>query len=289
MDMDIDIKAILDKTQLFMELKGLSQHTISAYQSLTRRFLERYPLEPAEYNEGHVLTFMHDLFVKQNYSGSYASQALGALKILFENVFRREGLLDNVPHRKRNKALPFVLSQEEVFRILRSTKSLTEQALLMAMYSSGLRIGEVCRLKNQDIESKRGLIRVNQGKGKKDRYTVLSKVLVQTLRQYYRQERPRCPGVNWLFPERKDWNRPTDVRRVRKIFNDAKERAGITKPATPHTLRHCFATHSLESGIDIFRIQKMMGHASIRTTCIYLHVQMNNQKDIISPLDMPLL
>lgn len=281
------IQTTLAKTKQFMELKGRSVNTISAYLSLGRRFLERYPLNPNEYTIDHAIAFAHDLIVKNNYSGSYARQVHGALKMILENIFHHDGLMDNFPRFKEKKSLPIVLSREEIDRIFNAVENVHAYMIFLTMYASGMRISEACALRIADIDSIRWQLRVNQGKGKKDRYTVLSSVLLGKLRQYYRQERPSCDGVNWLFPSKKDHTRPTDVKNIQKIFRAAKEKAGILKDAKPHTLRHSFATHMLESGIDIHHIQKMLGHASIKTTCIYLHVQMYNSKKIISPLDIP--
>lgn len=281
------IKDTIDQVQRIMDLRALSQNTIAGYKSIIGQFLKSYHLEPAEYTEGHVLTFFHKFFVEKKFSKSYFKQAHGALGYLFKYVFQREGLLNNIPWPKKSKALPLVMSREEVQRLLNNTQNLFERTFFMTMYSSGVRISEACSLRIKDIESDRMLLRVNEGKGTKDRYTILSTVLLQELRRYYREERPKQEGVNWLFPGKRDHRKPVNVYTVRRAFHEARKKSGITKPIKPHTLRHSFATHLLESGVDIHHIQKMLGHASIKTTCIYLHVRMYNQKRIISPLDIP--
>ncbi|WP_459925956.1 tyrosine-type recombinase/integrase [Desulfatiferula olefinivorans] len=186
-----------------------------------------------------------------------------------------------IPGQKTPKYLPEVLSFDTVMAVIDATKNLRDRLLLMTAYSSGLRLEELVSLKPEHIDSKRMLIRVVQGKGNKDRYTTLSEKLLKELRNYWRLYKPK----EWLFysihPET-----PLSKSSAQKIFSNAKKKAGITQGHGIHTLRHCFATHSLEAGYDIHRIQRMLGHKNLSTTMVYLHVTKESIAQIKSPLDI---
>jgi integrase/recombinase XerD len=159
-------------------------------------------------------------------------------------------------------------------------ENLKHRAILTITYSAGLRISETARLKVTDIDSKRMMVRVQQGKGYKDRYTILSKTALVCLRQYWRSYRPK----DWLFEGQKEGTH-IGISSIRQIFLEAKERAGITKPASPHTLRHSFATHLIEAGTSLHHVQLLLGHKSPTTTTVYLHVSRMNLAQVTSPLD----
>ena len=178
------------------------------------------------------------------------------------------------------KHLPTVLSQEEVERLLNATRSLKHRALLMALYGAGLRVSEACRLTIDDIDSSRMVIHVRQAKGNKDRDVMLSPVLLETLRQYWKGSRPK----HWLFPGYGP-DKPMTTKSVFLMVRSVAARAKITKAVSPHTLRHSFATHLLESGTDLRTIQLLLGHADVRTTIIYLQVSQQHIRKIVSPLD----
>jgi len=181
---------------------------------------------------------------------------------------------------QKDKKLPVVLSKEEVKKILDASSNIKHKSILMLMYSGGLRVGEVIKLKPEDIDPNRKLIYIRVSKGRKDRYTLLSDVVLQTLREYWRKEKPK----KWLFPS---WNKERHIttRTVQKIFQNACRKAGIKKDVTVHSLRHSFATHLLESGIDLRYIQELLGHKSSKTTEIYTHVSRKNLSAIKNPLD----
>jgi len=155
------------------------------------------------------------------------------------------------------------------------------RALLTTVYSSGLRVGEAVRLRPEHIESTRMQVRVEQGKGRKDRYTILSEKCLVLLREYWRMYRPG----HWLFFG-KDKTKPMPVETAQKVYYQAKEKAGIARGLGIHTLRHCFASHALEQGVELFIIKRWMGHSSIKTTCTYLHTSPEQLRKVISPLDM---
>jgi site-specific recombinase XerD len=185
-----------------------------------------------------------------------------------------------IPYPKRPKLLPVVLSQEEVSRLLDGTRSVKHRALLMTLYGAGLRVSEACRLTPADIDSSRMAIHVQQAKGRKDRSVMLSPVLLETLRQYWKRGRPK----HWLFPG-SGTGKPITTKAVFLMIRKAAARAKIPKTVSPHVLRHSFATHLLESGTDLRTIQLLLGHSDVRTTIIYLHVSQHHLQNIVSPLD----
>lgn len=181
---------------------------------------------------------------------------------------------------RKDKKLPVVLSKEEVAKIILSPDNIKHKAILMLVYSAGLRVGEVVKLKPEDIDSKRMLIHIKGAKGRKDRYTLLSEIALHTLKEYWKKNRPE----KWLFSGFKD-GRYISTRTVQAIFDHAKEKASIKKTATVHSLRHSFATHLLEGGTDLRYIQELLGHASSKTTEIYTHVSSKALGKIKNPLD----
>jgi len=181
---------------------------------------------------------------------------------------------------KKDKKLPVVLSKEEVAKILDSVDNIKHKAILMLVYSAGLRVGEVVKLRPEDIDSKRMLIHIKKAKGRKDRYTLLSETALEILREYWRKYKPN----KWLFEGvREGWH--LSIRTVQSIFEQAREKAGIKKEISVHGLRHSFATHLLEGGTDLRYIQEILGHTSSKTTEIYTHVSQKSLGKIKSPLD----
>ncbi len=173
-----------------------------------------------------------------------------------------------IPRRKVQKRLPEVLSRSEVDQLLEAVGNVKHRALLMTTYAAGLRVSEVVRLRVSDIDSARMTIRVEQGKGSKDRYTILSPRLLDELRRYWKLQQPK----EWLFPGAKP-SRPLDITAAQKVYRNARQHAGIQKRGGIHTLRHCFATHLLEAGVDLRTIQALLGHNAITTTMRYLQIR----------------
>jgi len=194
-------------------------------------------------------------------------------------MLKRKFVYD-VKRPRKDRKLPVVLSKEEVAKILALVDNLKHRAILMLTYSAGLRIGEVVRLKSEDIDSKRMLIHVKGSKGRKDRYTILSAKALEMLRQYWKKYKP----AKWLFEGAKE-GRYLSIRSVDKIFRNACNMARIKKDVSVHTLRHSFATHLLEGGTDLRYIQELLGHAHSKTTEIYTHVSTKSLGKIMSPLD----
>lgn len=208
------------------------------------------------------------------------NQAVSALRFWHVTVLGRSDLKQWI-RPKRQKKLPVVLSTSEVARLLKSVEHVKHRTLLALIYSSGIRIGEAVRLTKQDIDPERKTIHIRQGKGAKDRFTVLS-TAAYTLLQHYMDNQPI---VGYLFPGGKGLDHHLSERSVQHVFEKAIQKAGITKPATVHTLRHSFATHLLENGTDLRYIQELLGHASSKTTEIYTHVSIKDIRRIQSPLD----
>jgi len=205
---------------------------------------------------------------------------VSAIKFLCQNILNKNDLTIYVPRPKKEHKLPVVLNQKEVFRILELVKNEKHHAILILIYSAGLRVGEVVRLKIEDIDSERMLIHIKQGKGRKDRYTMLSQVALKILRDYTTRYKPET----WLFPGGKE-NKHLTERSVQKVFEKALQKARIKKNVSVHSLRHSFATHLLENGTDLRYIQELLGHESSKTTEIYTHVSEKEVRRIQSPLD----
>ena len=273
-------KILMDKYSRIMKMQGFSRTTQKAYLGHVRRWLYWHNKKIEFCNKSEVHDYLVYLFDAKNASHSYVNQAISALKLFYENILEQKWSRVSVKRPKRVQNLPKVLSQEEVVSIIEALSNMKHKTILTVTYSSGLRVSEVVRLKPADIDSSRMLIHIRMGKGKKDRYTILSKVALQTLRNYYRLERPE----GWLFPGAKPGSHLTE-RSVQKVFKKAKDKAGVKKDVTVHSLRHSFATHLLEAGTDLRYIQELLGHQSLRITEIYTHVTTKELRKIESPLD----
>jgi site-specific recombinase XerD len=264
-------------------LRGMAYGTRKSYGQHLRNYfdwLKEKKLQPEAAGRDDVRGYLVQMANSGQASAGYCRQVRAALVFLYEAVLKQPDKVADLPRMKRPEQLPVVLSREEVGRILKVTVNLKHKALLVTAYSAGLRVGEVVRLKVSDIDSRRMQIRVTAGKGAKDRYTLLSETALTVLRQYFKAEKPQ----DWLFPGEEAGDHLSE-RSAQHIFEHAKKRAGITKKATFHTLRHSFATQLLEDGVDIRYIQELLGHGSIETTERYTHVTQPALQRIKSPLD----
>ncbi|MCP3956613.1 MAG: tyrosine-type recombinase/integrase [bacterium] len=262
-----------------LELGNYSKHTRDAYLRIAKAFIKYYRRPADELGEQDVRAYLlNRLDVVQP-----ATVAVdhAALKFLFDVTLNRPEVVARIPWPKVPKSLPDILSGSEVVALLEAVESLKHRTILTAAYGAGLRINEACSLGIDDVDSKRMLIKVRKGKGKKDRYVMLAQNLLIGLRTYYRAARPKRP---WLFPGAKAGARIT-AEAVRKDLRKAIAQAGVTKRVTPHTLRHAFATHLLETGADIRTVQALLGHASIRSTQRYTQVSAAHVARTKSPLD----
>ena len=263
-----------------MHLRNFAPGTVSVYVNCIARFARHFGKSPDLLGPDDVRAYLLHLIEQRRSSWSYYNQNLQALRFLYNVTLGRDCVLKHIACPKRPKRLPVVLSGEEVVRFFTAIDGLKHRALLMTAYAAGLRVSEVTALRVEDIDSRRMVIRVRQGKGSKDRYVMLSPKLLELLRAYWKAARPRV----WLFPGN-DPERPITTSAVRKACQRAREAAGLGKHVTVHTLRHSFATHLLEAGTDLRTIQVLLGHHSPRTTAVYTHVSPAAVRATTSPLD----
>ena len=263
-----------------MTLRNMSPRTKEAYTSAVAGLARYYRRSPDKLTQEQVQRYLLYLHNERRLAWSSCNVAYSALRFFYTAVHKQPEISFSIPSQRKESRLPNLLSTEEVQRILNAVHNPKHRALLMTIYGGGLRVGEAVRIKPHHIESSRMLIRVEQGKGKKDRYTLLPKKLLGELRSYWRYCRP----TTWLFPGR-DRNRPMPINTAQKIYYQAKKKAGITKGRGIHTLRHCFATHLLEAGCDIFTLKRLLGHTALSSTTRYLHVDKNQFQAMPSPLD----
>ena len=261
-------------------LRGCVRQTRSPYSAHVRRFYAGRPRTDPVAKDGEVRSWMLDM-LRSGLSHSYANQALSALRFLHRHVLNAPAPVADIPRPKREKRLPKILSESEVRRFLDELGSPKHRAITFILYSAGLRVGEAARLQVEDVDSQRGQIHVRRGKGGKDRYAILSSVVLAVLREYVRVDRP----VHWLFPGGHRPDRHITTRSIQRQVSRAGKRAGIQKRVTPQMLRHSFATHLLEGGTDLKSIQELLGHEKIPTTVIYTHMAQRNLRKVKSPID----
>jgi len=271
--------ALREKTINTLKLGHYSERTEKTYIDWLIRLSAFYHRSPAELTQEQVQAFLLDLIEEKKLAWSTVNQALAAFRFLDEKVLGRPRSDLRVPARRKVTRRAVVYSKEQVNSLLTAAHHPKHRALLMCIYGAGLRVSEAVTLKPTHIESQRGLIRVEQGKGHKDRYTILPHRLLDELRRYYRCFHPS----EWLFFGR-DRHEPMPIGSAQKIFYLVRNRAGIHHGGI-HTLRHCFATHLLEAGADLFELKRMMGHSAIKTTSGYIHISKEHLQSVRSPLD----
>lgn len=264
-----------------MELRNFSPKTIQLYVQNVARFARHFGKSPDQLGPHALRTFLLYLVQERKVAWGTYKQALAALRFFYRIVLKRGDVVEDIRCPRPERRLPEVLSFAEVQRFFAAVHSFKHRTLLMTAYGAGLRISEAVRLRVSDIDSQRMVLRVVQGKGKKDRQTLLSPVLLAALRHYWWAARP----VDYLFPGRLRI-RPVAVGTVQRVCREAQAEAGLDKEVTPHTLRHSFATHLLEAGTELRVIQELLGHASPRTTAIYSHVSTRLIQSTRSPLDL---
>lgn len=269
-----------DKMIFDLELKGYSPGTVKLYLANVRNFAKYFNKSPELLGENEIRQYLHYCITEKHFSEIYVNTIHAALKFIYTKTLGRGWNSSKLSRLKQVRKLPVVLSQSEVKAILDETSNLKHKAILMTIYGAGLRVSEAANLEIKDIDSENMQIKVRKGKGKKDRYTLLSDTNLIILRQYFRKYQPST----FLFPG-PDPIIPLSTRTIEKVIKASAKKAGITKAVTPHILRHCFATHLLEGGTDIYYIQRLLGHASINSTNLYLHMQRMDLINIKSPLD----
>jgi len=254
-----------------------SRKTAKRYLSIVDRYAGFVDIPLPETSVDDAVNFLAYLERDIGVSASTLNQAISALKFLYSRVLGREMPISRRP--RSDKRLPAILSRDEVIRIINSPKNIKHRTLLAMAYSAGLRVSELACIKLADIDQKRGVILIKNGKGRKDRYTILADRMIALLQAYIDLYKPKI----WLFEGQ--GNGHIHVRSIQEVFYHAKELCGIEKDISIHTLRHCFATHLLEDGTDIRYIQELLGHVSAKTTQIYTHVARKDFLRIRSPFD----
>jgi site-specific recombinase XerD len=265
-----------------MTIRGMAEKTKQAYVHAVAEFAGYYRRSPERIGEREVQQYLLHLLQERGMSWSTCNVATNGLRFLYRITLERPDTEFCIPRAKQPQRLPEILSREEIERLFQAALNPKHRTVLMLTYSAGLRVSEVARLKVGDIDSARMSIRVDQGKGKKDRYTVLSQRMLRELRGYWQVYRPR----EWLFTAARTPDRPIHTHTLQKIFYAVKRRARIAKRCGIHALRHAFATHMLEAGTDIHTIQKLLGHGHITTTMRYFHLTQQHLMDAGSPLDL---
>jgi site-specific recombinase XerD len=264
-----------------MEIRNFSPHTRRAYLRAMHDLVRHFMRPPDRLTPEDIRQYQIHLTRGREVSPGTFNQIVAAIRFFYRVTLRKNWILDRVPYQKKPRTLPEILSPEKVRALLGALPNLKHRAILMTVYSAGLRASEVVRLKLSDIDSERGTLRIEQGKGRKDRYVMLSPRLLEVLREYGRQDRP-CA---WLFPGQPA-TKPLDRVSVHRILKRAQRFAGIPGRIYTHLLRHCFATHLLEHGVYLGVIQELLGHARLSTTQRYTHVSARALQETPSPLDL---
>ena len=268
-----------DRMAQDLKLRNLRQNTQQKYLGIAYNFIKYYRRPAEQLGEHEVRTYLLNRLDRLEASTVAVDHA--ALTFLYSITLDRPQVVVRIPSPKVPKPLPTVLAGTEVVDLLAAVDSLKHRTILTVAYGAGLRVFEACALQHRDIDSKRMVIKVRDGKGQKDRYVMLADNLLGGLRAYFKAVRPKAP---WLFPGQKP-GRPITTGAVREALHKATEKAGLTKKVTPHVLRHSFATHLLETGADIRTVQLLLGHASIRSTALYTHLSTAHIARTKSPLD----
>jgi len=272
--------ALRDKMIAEMKLRNFAARTQKSYLAVMVGLAKHYRQFPDQLTQEQIRAYL--LYLQdRGLSSSSQNVAVSGLKFFYQQVLGWNEDQLFLPPRKRNWRLPEVLSPREVEQLLACAVKLRDRCLLMTAYSAGLRVGELVHLKLSDIHAERMMIRVEQGKGKKDRYTILSQRLLAELKRYKQTYQP----VSWVFFG-KNRNCPLDISAAQKVYNLAKQKSGVEKGKGIHTLRHCFATHLLESGVDLVTIKTLLGHNSLQSTQRYLQIRQPKLGATASPLDL---
>ncbi|SFT85719.1 Site-specific recombinase XerD [Algoriphagus locisalis] len=276
-----DLAQEIGKFVAWMQNKRYAESTIKTYsQSLSLFFRFTNNKKPVEIITEDLENFHQNYILRRKYSVSFQSQVINAVKLYFSNKQKRKLEPEGIERPKKPKQLPHVLSKEEVKDILLAHKNIKHRTMLSLIYACGLRRSELINLRLEDVESKRGLLRVNDGKGAKDRIVPISKKVIDMLREYYKLEMP----LTYLFEGAKAGH-TYSPKSLENVLNQAVKKVGMKKKPTLHWLRHSYATHLLESGTDLRYIQELLGHKSSKTTEIYTHVSTKSLGQIKSPFD----
>lgn len=273
---------ILTQLKFDLELRGLSKNTQEEYLTRAKLFQQHFGKPATELGEKEIREFLHYLSTTKKLTPASINTYNSGLRFLYGVTLNISLNYKQIPRQKQLRKIPDILTTEEVQRLFDACENLRDKCILMTVYGSGLRLSDVANLKVSDIDSQKMRILIRNGKGGKDRYALLSQSNLKVLREYWKSYRPK----DWLFYSRnKCTNSHITTRAIENLFHKYKSKAGITKKVSVHTLRHCFATHLLEAGTNIFHIKQLLGHSNIRSTCFYLHLLRLDSLNVVSPLD----
>jgi site-specific recombinase XerD len=267
-----------------LQRRNFAATTITTYLKVVEQFARYFKCRPDRLNHTHLRTYQVYLLRERKLMPHTVRLHVAALRFFFVKTLKRRYLLDDTPYPKAPRRLPSILSVDEVTQLIDAAASLSHRTMLMVLYSTGMRNAELRHLQVADIDSRRMLIHIRQGKGGRDRFVPLSATLLMTLRAYYRWMRPKT----WLFPGTVDgWraDKPITPKVLWEACVVAARRAGLRKRCFPHLVRHSYATHLLESGADLRTIQLLLGHANVRHTVLYLHLSQRHLQAVANPLD----
>ena len=263
-----------------LRLKNYSENTISVYRNWFSIFLKNFPdKKPSAITKEEIMELLMRYKNSKAWSATGQNQLVSSIKFFYEKVLNRTVEMYEIPRAQKPFQLPSVFAEEEIKKIILATENLKHRTMICLAYAGGLRVSEIVNLKLKDIDSKRMVITLRQGKGKKDRQVMLSEKLLILFREYFKEYKP----VVWLFEGVK--NMQYSARSVQEVIQQAKKKAGVNKKGSIHALRHSFATHLLEGGTDLLSIKALLGHNSLRTTMVYTHVSKKHLSKIQSPLD----
>ena len=267
-----------------LQRRNFAATTITTYLKAVEQFARYFKCRPDRLNHTHLRTYQVYLLRERKLMPHTVRLHVAALRFFFVKTLKRRYLLDDTPYPKAPRRLPSILSVDEMTQLIDAAASLSHRTMLMVLYSTGIRNAELRHLQVADIDSRRMLIHIRQGKGGRDRFVPLSATLLMTLRAYYRWMRPKT----WLFPGTVDgWraDKPITPKVLWEACVVAARRAGLRKRCFPHLVRHSYATHLLESGADLRTIQLLLGHANVRHTVLYLHLSQRHLQAVANPLD----
>lgn len=270
----------LDDFTKLLQIKRYSLKTIKTYKNALNVFVHAFPhRDIAQLTVKEIEHFINQKVINDNISVSYQKSLVGAIKFFYNQQLRKNYQLDYLYPDRREYKLPQVLSKTEIQSIITSITNIKHKTIISTIYACGLRLGEAINLKVKDIDSRRNLIRIEQAKGNKDRFVPLPENLLKLLREYYKTYKPKY----FLFEGQ--YGEKYSARSVQSILKNALKKVGIRKDVSIHTLRHSYASHLLEAGVDIRVIQNLLGHASIRTTQIYTHISSAHIQAVKSPFN----
>jgi len=272
---------ILQKLQFDTRLRGLSKNTQDEYYTKVKQFQNHYDKPATELTVEDIKNYLYYLLSEKGLAPGTINTYNSGLRFLYNVTLDMPINPSKIPCHRKQRKFPDILTRNEVNALFNACNNLRDKCMLMTMYSAGLRLSDVSKLKVADIDSQKMQLFIRHGKGGKDRFALLSKTNLDILRKYWKQYQPK----DWLFYSRNKTGTHITPRAVQDIFRKYKDLAGISKNVTSHTLRHSFATHLLEDGVSIFHIKQLLGHADISTTCFYLHLVKISELNVVSPLD----